>query len=256
MNHKPSVRDRFARVAAFAAIASVVLAVLFVPIVSGHSPAAAASQEKLGAPQQATVAPTEAPPVATEPPPVPTVAPTEPPPVPTVAPTEPPPVPTVAPTEPPPAPTAVSTKAPPAPTAVPTKTPPAPTATPKPADPKPADPAPAQAQPTPTVVPTVAAPIASTQTVSGGVACTVSIRTGLSLRATAARSGKALGVILRTETFKATGRTANSGWVFGVNTKGVQGWVLSNGLRCTKPVRQLAVVNVQNAPAPKATPKP
>jgi hypothetical protein len=101
----------------------------------------------------------------------------------------------------------------------------------------------------------VAAPITTTQAASGGVSCSVIIRTGLLVRATPARTGASLGIILRNDTFTASGRTANTGWVSGTTAKGVQGWVLGNGLRCTKPIRQLAVINVQAVPA-KLVPKP
>ncbi|NJM40279.1 MAG: hypothetical protein HC853_05705, partial [Anaerolineae bacterium] len=141
----------------------------------------------------------------------------------------------------------------PAPTAIPTK-PPAPT--PKPADPQPAQPAQTQ-QAQPTAVPTVAAPITTTQAVSGGVVCNVFVRTGLLIRETPARNAKSLGVILRTEAFTATGRTASGVYVLGINTKGIQGWVLGGGLRCQTPVRRLAVISVQAAPArPVPTPTP
>jgi hypothetical protein len=87
------------------------------------------------------------------------------------------------------------------------------------------------------------------------VACTVFVRTGLLVRANPARNSPSQAVILRAEAFTATGRTANNIYVFGVTAKGVRGWVLGNGLRCTTPVRRLAVLPAQIvAPKPTATP--
>jgi hypothetical protein len=101
----------------------------------------------------------------------------------------------------------------------------------------------------------VAAPITTTQAVSGGVACTVFVRTGLVIRETPARTAKSLGILLRTEAFRVTGRTANAGWVYGTSAKGIQGWVLSGGVRCQTPVRRITVISPQVAP-PRPTPTP
>jgi hypothetical protein len=81
----------------------------------------------------------------------------------------------------------------------------------------------------------------------------------LLIRASFLRNARTLGVVLRGERFNVTARSFGGLWAFGDNGKGMSGWVLASGLRCTTTIRAASIATpapVTNRLSPTLTPTP